>query len=270
MTKTQGSKGSKLVRGSPTSKNYFGVPHFKPTSQTWEDCFFNPANAAKEAEFFTYSPPRGGGKPKAKAADSVSIFKARLASFEAMVALYKKQKAPTAASAMNRIDSIVANEKNNENAKMAALTELAINLSNVQKNDGASPCSRYLDARALLFNDNNVPILDSRASTTFFKSDDYLPNPKKHKIPIATANVKSSFTKSSGKYKLNTRTPIYLPALSDPYFNQNIISIGQLALKHKILFIETGCYLRDLSTAPAESDIIEVRGPISLYRLKQK
>eukprot|EP00173_Palmaria_palmata_P000189 Plantae.Rhodophyta-Palmaria_palmata.ctg10909.p1 GENE.Plantae.Rhodophyta-Palmaria_palmata.ctg10909~~Plantae.Rhodophyta-Palmaria_palmata.ctg10909.p1 ORF type:complete len:318 (-),score=-12.26 Plantae.Rhodophyta-Palmaria_palmata.ctg10909:264-1187(-) len=71
-----------------------------------------------------------------------------------------------------------------------------------------------------------------------------------------------------GKYKLtNTRTPIYVSALSAPDLNQNLISIGQLTNKHNIDFTKDRCYVLDPSTAPSSASIIGVRGPDNLYRL---
>lgn len=76
------------------------------------------------------------------------------------------------------------------------------------------------------------PILDSRESTFFVTSDEYITNARKHKTQIATENGRSSFTKLAGKYKLtNTTKKILVSALTAPDFSQNLISIGQLAQK---------------------------------------
>lgn len=132
-----------------------------------------------------------------------------------------KNEAPTAASAMAQIDSIMENE--NEVEQGAALIELSQALSNISV-DGAGYSSCYLVATGLNDSLHSAPNLDSSASTTFITSDDYLANPHKHKTSITAANGNTPFTKSSGKLKItNTSTPNYFPALPAPEINQNLI-----------------------------------------------
>ena len=141
------------------------------------------------------------------------------------------------------------------------------------KGAGQSYC--YLVATAYNASLHSAPIIDSGASTTFFTSDDYLTNAGKHKTPIKTANGRTSFTKSSRNLKLTrTRSPIFLPVLSAPDFNQNLISVGQLAMKHNVLFMKTGCYLLEwnpppLHQTPTSSDSADQTTYIEWKKIKQ-
>lgn len=112
--------------------------------------------------------------------------------------------------------------------------------------NGDGHFTRYCVATALTANKSNVPIIDSGANATFVTCDIYLSNARRHRTPIATANGKDSLTQSQGKYKITeTSKPIYLSALSAPVFTQNLISVGQLAMKHNVLFTKEDCYLQD-------------------------
>ena len=234
----QASIGRNQQRGQPTERNPCGVQHFNSHNHTWAECFSNPINAQKKADHIK---SRNKYKPNGQGKSATDILQAKLATAEALNKVYaKKLKTPTAASAIAEIDAIM--EKDNEAEQEAALIELSHALNTMKVNSaGSSSC--YLVATALNTSLNGAPILDSGASTTFVTSDDYLTNPRKHRTPVTTANGKSSFTQSSGKLKLTeTSNPIYLPALSAPDFNQNIISVGQLAMKHDVLFTKKGFY----------------------------
>lgn len=48
--------------GSPQQKNSCGVPHFNSIGHAWSDCFSNPINAQKKADFYkTPSGNKGNG-----------------------------------------------------------------------------------------------------------------------------------------------------------------------------------------------------------------
>lgn len=146
---------------------------------------------------------------------------------------------------MAQIDDIIVNK--NEDEKEASLKEQAQALSTITVNVG-SPSYCYFTAPACVASQRNAPIIYSGAISIFDTSDEYLNNARNHTTPITTANGKQSFTKSSGKLNLaNSRRPIYLSALSAPEFTQNLISVGQLASKHDVLFAKKMLYTGLLS-----------------------
>ena len=216
---------NKQQGGNSNKRNMCGVAHGGRTTHSWAECFSNPINAGKKAEYFT---KLNRGSRGQQGNNSKSILEAKLATSQALKNIYnKKKRPPTAASAMAQVDHIL--QYDNEEEQEKALIELAQALEDMSVN-GSGHTSSYLVATAYNASLNSKPIIDSGASTTFVTSDDYLTNARKHQTPITTANGKKSFTKSSGKLKLNTiRHPIFLPALSAPDFNQNLISVGQLA-----------------------------------------
>lgn len=172
---------------------------------------------------------------------------------------------------MAQIDAIVCSNSDTEAEKDSALVELSQALCSMETVNGAGYSTCNFVATAFTANEKDAPILDTGASTNFVTSDEYIINPHKKKTPISTANVKSSFTKSSGKYKITeTSQPVYLPTLPAPDFRQNIINVGQLAIKNNVLFTKEGCYLLVPSAAPVESHIIGVRDPDNLYRKKKE
>lgn len=72
-----------------------------------------------------------------------------------------------------------------------------------------------------------------------------LTNPHRHKYTIKTANGQLCYTEARGKYKVqNSKTPIYKAALSVPSFTLDLISVGQLAKTHDVVFNKEICYLR--------------------------
>lgn len=137
--------------------------------------------------------------------------------------------------------------------------------------NGDSHFTLYYVSTALTANKRDASIIDSGASTTFVTSDSYLTNPMKHKTSIVAANGKGSVTKSQVKYKIaGASNPIYLSALSAPDFTQNLVSVGQLAMKHNVLFTKEGCYLLSLSAAPPKSHILRFRGKDNLYKMNKQ
>lgn len=60
---------------------------------------------------------------------------------------------------------------------------------------------------------------------------------------------------------------MYIPAFCAPTFTQSLISIGQLANKHDVVFTKNKCYLPAPSAAPSTANIIGARGADNLYRL---
>lgn len=193
---------------------------------------------------------------------------AKLTTTEALnkVLTAKGGKAPTAASAQAKINEIMGTD--DMDAKETALIELAQSL-NAMSINGSGPPSFYYVATEVTSELSGDPILYSGASKTFVTGNEYLTNTRKHETPIATANGRSSFEKSAGKYKLkNTATFIYVSALSAPNFTQNLISAGQLAHKHSFLFTKDGYYLQDSSAPPPATGLIGFRGAEDLYRLR--
>lgn len=207
-----------LVFSQP--KNPCGVLHAHSNGHTWADCFSNPTNTQKRANYHAKRRNKGSrSKDKANSAD-VTILEARLAASEALNKIYtSKNKAPSAATAIAHIDVIVSSTSDNEAEKEDALIELSYALSSMSTVNGADSSTCYLVETSFTADENDTPILDSGASTTFVTSDDYLPKPRKQKTSIETANGKISFTNSSSKYKMTkTSRPIYTPALFSPDF----------------------------------------------------
>ena len=80
---------------------------------------------------------------------------------------------------------------------------------------------------------------------TFTTNTTTLTNPQKHKTTINIANGQQCFTEAMGKYKVtSTKTPIYITAMSAPAFAHDLVSVGQLAAKHDVVFTKDSCYLR--------------------------
>lgn len=99
----------------------------------------------------------------------------------------------------------------------------------------------YNVATDLAENKSECSIIDSGAGAIFVTNDSYLTKAITHKKFIAMANSKDSFEKSQGKYKVTeTSHHIYLSALLAPDSTNNLISVGQLAMKHNVLFAKEG------------------------------
>lgn len=88
---------------------------------------------------------------------------------------------------------------------------------------------------------------------------------------MATSNGKEFSAQSQGKYKITeTNHPTNLSALSAPYFAQNLIGAGHLAMKHDVLFPREGFYLLDPCAAHTQPHILGIRGQDSLYCTKEE
>ena len=120
---------------------------------------------------------------------------------------------------------------------------------------GAGPSHCYNVANTNYIAHN--AIIDSGASMTFTTTTSTLSNPKKHKTTINIANGQKCFTEAMGKYKVtNTKIPIYITAMSAPRFAHDLVSVGQLATKHDVIFTKDSCYLQGPTTAPFDAQHI--------------
>ena len=102
---------------------------------------------------------------------------------------------------------------------------------------------------------------------TFVTKSTDLTNPTKHKTKINSANGEVCFAEDMGKYRItNDKTPIYVTALSAPAFTKNLISVGQLAINHNVVFNKNTCYLQGPTPTPLDANVIAFKGTDKLYR----
>lgn len=267
--------GSKK-RGEPTAMNKCGFPHTFRTSHSWDDCDENPKNLPNKAS--RVAARKAAKQAKSKYNNGAGSSSAHVTQLENQLAatqklnkllLQKQQKTavdskdPKAAfSAIDAMDDI--------DEKEAALIELATTLGAMTASvNGPFDASCYTTSLEALSCQSAHPILDSGASVSFVNDPNMLSKPRKHKAKISTADG-HAFTQSLGKFKLtNGNEPIFVSALSAPSFKHTLVSIGQLAQKHDVVFTKDSCYLITPSDAPSSASVIGIRGSDNLYRLKE-
>ena len=95
-----------------------------------------------------------------------------------------------------------------------------------------------------------------------------LSNPRPHKTNLRTATGSLSRSSHSGKLQVTRGpAPIFLPELAVPTFQDNLLSVGQLAEQHNVVFTKEGVFLAPRRPQPYMATKLGARGPDNLYTL---
>lgn len=232
-----GKPAKSIFAGSATSDatNVEGqCPKHRKSNHNWSVCDLNPHTTDPEGRDRRRARRdrrhNGDGSTATPTAAAVTVSEtARLTSLEKQLATLTEHltKAPATTTTPTATTTTPT--------ATALMTELATQLHALNAVNNSDDSSYTTIPRTLI---------DSGASNTFVTSSALLSHPTPHKTSLRTAEGNVSHTTHAGKFQATTgHLPLFLPALAVPRFQQNLLSVGQLADHRNVVFTKRGAYL---------------------------